>query len=1324
MTDRATSASPADPTAAARGGILLIGRFVVVAGLNYAFALALAWVLPPAEFGTVAVLQMTLWLAAMTVNSGFPWTLSWTVALRERGEAADTAPVFRTSIVGNLVLGAGFGVALLGIAATDAFRIDERGWALTLIVAAMIPILALNAVGRGALHGSARFARLATVQVVEVLVKVVIGIALVAVGLGAEAVALGFVAGAVVAAAAHAWFLRDLLPGRGPLAPFEAYRTTIPMFATAAGFGLLMSIDVLGLRAFGESVGIDSTTIAHYQVAVMLASIMYFIGDALADAVFPFMVTRAGSSARSHRYLATALRWVAIAVIPLQVVLVLRPEPVVDLLFPTTYLDAVPLVRLLALGSVGTIGATLFGKALQAVGRRGLAATGVLAGVVAEVVGLVVLVPSHGAIGTAWASFVSAWAAATVLMVGYVRTQRARPSVMDVHARYALALAPLVGASLLAPRTGLAGGCVLLVALVAYGAGLLALRVVGLEDLRRFATIARRILPSRPSTTASSPAAWPAPAWTGPESDGPDAARSDGDGGAAAKSGPDRPPGRGRIGAIVIAAVAVTFLVASYRVSRSPDTLYDEVVYTRAAQNAVTRGEITWSSRPVFVHPPLYFLVQGQWLRAMGKADAQLLDAFGVVRVLNVAFFAGAVGVTVAIATSLMRASARRRVLLGGMTAALAAFDPLLLRFGRLGMIEPMALFVGLLTVAVAWWVRHRSWRLVVPLVGLLGGVALLVKELTIVLLLVPLVFGLLSRAWPIVRRSVAGLAVAVGLWLVFPAWAASLGLGGRFFEEKFLTLKRLLGTLQVTGWNRPTVSFIDALATSAGQYLTSYVVLAAGAAVLMWLWLKRSDDRSNFLIAWLACTYGFATFTVARGQLNEQFFAYVLPGAIVATVLGADAVAASLRPTPSKHARRRGLVLAPILVVVLLILGGVANWGRLYATGRDDAIRRMVGAVERDVPECAVMNVSGDLQKYLLTLGDQTVTNFGSGPQALSRGVRYFFLNTKDVFARYGRMSPDLAEWIRANGRLIRDFESHTYWRVQLWQVHASRFDPFADVQPVVGGFFVNTNGSACGGYRVVNRDDRTFFDAYQRLGGKPRIGRPVSSPWVVGETTHQAFDTLVLSDAGRGPTIAVPIVERLAATSPGVLAAATLPIPTWSAKEGMAAARELVVDPSIARAYLGVHPEVAGPATWNRAIERWGAPLGPARTMADGLVRQPFQNVVFEQRSERPARLSPNLSRAVLSTALVPESARRPQPVPGIGLPSERPLPSDALPFVRALAVALGGWLALAVGAATFGRGGLLRLRRLRRPPPRPNAGRTGAPARPRVGARSPRA
>jgi hypothetical protein len=752
------------------------------------------------------------------------------------------------------------------------------------------------------------------------------------------------------------------------------------------------------------------------------------------------------------------------------------------------------------------------------------------------------------------------------------------------------------------------------------------------------------------------------------------------------------------------------FIVLSDQIGDSPDSIYDEAVYTRAAQNLANHGELTWQTEPVFVHPPMYFVTQAAWLKLTGTADAGLFDAIPTARSLSAAFTALSIalmGLFVLRLTSIR--TPRRRALLMLAVALLGTFDAVLLRYGRLVMIEPLSLFMSLTTIYFAWQWRSRPAVEWIVKIGLLSGVALLVKEISIFLLAVPLLFGVLTWSAARVARALGALAVALAMWLSFPAWALALGLWDRFAEEKLNTIERLLGIIQATGFNRPNASFSQAFLDSAPQYISSYLLLETGLIALVWLWLGGKGDTAMWLVAWLAAGFAFGAYTVTRGQLNEQFFTYLMPGAIIGTVVLADASRCRIvaRAGPWRRALPPALIAVPLaLVLGPLVLGGV-NFVRLYHTGRDHGIAQLSDFVGR-LPACSALNASGDVQKYAFSIGGNRITNFASGSRATTRGVHYFFLNPKDAVRRYGRMTPDLARWIRSSGTRIAAYESHTYESAELWYVASSPFDPVADIQPLRDGAFVNVFGSACGGYAVVNKPGRHFFTAYQGLGGKPVLGRPQSGVWEDGRRVFQAFDTVIMggSVGAATPPRPEPITRRLVRTAPDLLATANLPRPRGQPPTTRRRALALLTDPSIAEAYLGRGRGSAGQRL-DRARARWGAPLGPPQLMKDGVIRQPFETMVLERRPNLApsgralggVKTTSSVSLALIGSVaadagLIPGTARRPRPVPKLLPPQDPRLPSRIGPFLLFFAASLSFVAAAGAVGTAAGRRQVARL------------------------------
>lgn len=763
---------------------------------------------------------------------------------------------------------------------------------------------------------------------------------------------------------------------------------------------------------------------------------------------------------------------------------------------------------------------------------------------------------------------------------------------------------------------------------------------------------------------------------------------------------------------VVFGSAIIAGITMLWNIPAAPDTVGDEVSYVVAARNVAQDLQLTWGNSPIFVHPPLSFLAQASWLQVMGAASGPVPDSIVVARLFAAGTLVFAI-LLIGLLTAFLspKAGRSRGLLLVAAVVILLSIDPIMLRYGRMALIEPFALFASMLTLCLAVWLRDRRPAVYIPVVGLTTGLALLTKEMSIFLVATPVVYAILERDRRQVVKTASAVAAGAGLWaFAFMLWPIQLGLWGQFADIKLLLFKRLLGIVKTTGWNRPGFGFSTFLSevwAKSADYASSYLLLAGGGIALLWLLLHRGGQPYRWLLAWLLTSYAFGVYMVAFGTLNEHLFVWLLPAAITGVVLVADAAisrrVAALRVRGRSPARTLLTVAVPVALLVALLEVSTVSWARSYLPDGDGVIRS-AAYLQSSRPPCETVNAIASSAAWGPLMPGRVVTEFGTAEAALSRGVHLFYLNEKD--GRLGYALPELSASVKARGMRVEHFPSRTYEGVELWEVPTDPYDALADVNPIKDGTFVVTVGSRCGGFPVVDGPTGAFSSGWESLGGKALLGPPLSKAWTAGGRTTQVFRGIVLDSDGRTVT-PLPIVAGAAAARPDLWARALLP-PVTARPVGDVS--RLVVDPAIRTAYFGTAAANPGPDVIAAARARYGDPLGPATTMPDNMLRQPFGNVVFE----RPAAAGPAraaaLGRLALDAGVVapPDGATTPDLPPPLVRDEGRTEPTTVVPFLAALSLGVAVWGIVSLLA--YGYGYLGRAARAKRAQPNGRPGGFG--------------
>ena len=370
------------------GRFMVFGSFAGTSLINYGFGLLMAALLLPGDFGLLAFAQTILLLAGLILNSGYAWSLTATLpraqSQQERGR------LVRGMLFSNFLLAVVLSVLLIGLFATGLLRAGLEQWSITLLIAATFPFLSVIAIGRGTMRGVEAFGSMGIIQVSEVAFKLLAGLALVGLGYGPQGAVAGFLIGAALAASLSLVLIAYELKisFRGGIDHISPLAVS-SMFAAVLGMSLLLNLDILALKLFS---GADRALVGHYQAAIILANIPYFMTTALLAVLFP-QLAAVGALSRTAPRLGETLRLILLFLIPIELAFAFVPEFFLLLLFPDSYVAGAPILRILACGNIALILAATFSNAFMATDRARVPATVLLLIVTIEAIGLVILVP-------------------------------------------------------------------------------------------------------------------------------------------------------------------------------------------------------------------------------------------------------------------------------------------------------------------------------------------------------------------------------------------------------------------------------------------------------------------------------------------------------------------------------------------------------------------------------------------------------------------------------------------------------------------------------------------------------------------------------------------------------------------------------------------------------------------------------------------------------------------------------------------------------------------------------------------------------------------
>lgn len=397
------TAAPPDAAAALSANATLLALANIAAGaLNYAFGLALSFVLPPSAYVVAVAGNSLLVVVGSAAVSSAAWALAHRLAAGPRSARADGE-----TITAALVLAALQGLVLAVVAALLALRF-ATGWESVAI--AMGSVLGtLGVVVQGVTQGLDRFRLLALLVVGEVALKVVSGLFFVWLGGGAVGALAGTAVGAVpLVVLAITWALPAGLRFRRSTL-VSMFRTSVGMVAVQGLVALGLSVDTLVAAA---SRGSDPDASA-YQFAGVLGRAPVFLAAAVAAVYFTSIARHPDLTDLRRDSLLLMLR----LTVPVIAVLGTVPPPLLARLSPAGY-DAVARYLPIIVAAGLFFSATTVVSSWLCAGERYARCAAFLAVGLAVDVGCV-LVGEHwsGLFGVALGSLAGSGAVAVLLLV-------------------------------------------------------------------------------------------------------------------------------------------------------------------------------------------------------------------------------------------------------------------------------------------------------------------------------------------------------------------------------------------------------------------------------------------------------------------------------------------------------------------------------------------------------------------------------------------------------------------------------------------------------------------------------------------------------------------------------------------------------------------------------------------------------------------------------------------------------------------------------------------------------------------------------------------
>jgi 4-amino-4-deoxy-L-arabinose transferase-like glycosyltransferase len=508
------------------------------------------------------------------------------------------------------------------------------------------------------------------------------------------------------------------------------------------------------------------------------------------------------------------------------------------------------------------------------------------------------------------------------------------------------------------------------------------------------------------------------------------------------------------------------FGLRAYHLGKSYDIFIDEVTYLKISQSVASTLQVQLYNKPFFLHPPAFFFIEAAYLKLL-QPDGSIIQNVYSVRWINV-FFSSLAGVLL-----FLIAYRAKGWLSAVVVAVLFGLNPFVIRISSLNLLEAsaMAFIVAGYWVLVSamhdpdipwspiWntegfrklftrkrfikeWPKKRRvnkngsqiqeitiaavpasqvqvapialWQL--ALAGFFFGMALLIKETTAFLTILPLVVCFLLK-WVMERRAavITGL-VSVVVYSFYPLVVILSGNWAMYSQQKFRGILRFLGMVQITGFNRsggPSLS--ETIINRLGVYGTTYLLLALGTIAVLVL-LSDRGRISRLVGIFAACAYAMMAYLIFLGTLEEQYFIYLA----VPSILACGIAIGSIKQSLLFERFRRTILIVSVCAALLFTGWDSYQWINTH-TRPDNTYEQLMAYLHTHVPGGERVASNSETGQYILT-------GYLSGPwgdwhtvDELKLHKPEYLVWTPDTVAwNFGDDAQALSTWVEQHGKLV----------------------------------------------------------------------------------------------------------------------------------------------------------------------------------------------------------------------------------------------------------------------------------------------------------------